>query len=502
MILPETRGRALALAPGLAAVVLIGVALRFAALSHHSFFYDEAVSARIAQAPWLDILLGRARDRGNPPLYVLLLHPWTLVFGASDASVRALSAAAGAASIPLVHAVARRLTGERAALLAAAIFAIAPVQVYFAQEARTYALVTLLCLASMAFLLRAVEDPRRAGSWVGFGAATFLAIYAHYFALFVVVAQAGWLLATRGRERPVVLPALAALAGAGALYAVAWLPVLVAQARMEGNLGRATGTWYLHLLSTPLVFSVGTTLLWKDAVGPLRVAAAGLALAAFGGAALAGIWSLRRDRGPLALLLSWLLAPILLPLLVSVLLFPLFQVRYALPASPAAYVLVAAGLLQLGPRLRAATTSAIVAACALSLALYFTTPVKDDWRGAATWLAPRTAPGDVIAFDADIGETAYAHYAGPDDRRIRLLEPPGREGSVRYWGTSPRRETPHAVSERLPGAGRVWLVLSDPGSGTGGYYEALFRAEWRRVETRAFRGIEIAAYRRPEGGAR
>lgn len=497
---PGAPSRPAAAAPWiLAGVVVVGVALRFAALGHQSFFYDEAVSARLAQEPLVDLVLGRARDRGNPPLHLILLHLWMRAFGTGDGAIRAFSAAMGSATIPLVHAVARRLAGARVALAAAALFAISPFHVYFAQEARTFALGTLLAVASTWLLLRAVDDPTDTPAWAGFGLASFLLMYSHYFTAFFVLSQVGWLLVTRWRSRGVLWRAAAALVAAGVAYAVVWLPVLWAQATMKGNLARGADSWYLHLASTPLVFAVGTTLLWKDTVTALRIAAAGLAVVAFGGAALAGVWALRRQRDALAALLFWLLGPLALACAVSLALAPLFQVRYAAYAAPAYAILAAAGLLHLPPRLRWGAVAAVALTSGLSLASYYGTLVKHDWRHVAAWLAPRLQAGDAVAFDADIGEVAFARYAGPDARRIRLLEPPDPSPGSRYWGTSPAKEPLHAVARDLWAARRVWFVFSDPKSGAGDHYRLLFEREWRRVEGARFRGVDVGAYVRAEG---
>ena len=263
---------------------------------------------------------------------------------------------------------------------------------------------------------------------------------------------------------------------------------MIAQATTKGNLGRAADTWYLQIASTPLVFGVGTTLLWKGATTPLRVVGGVAALFTFAGLALVGAWSVRKERASLLLLSTWLLTPIVLPFLISVTLFPFYYVRYALLAAPAYYILVALGLLHLEGFLRRIAGGLVLATCTLSLAFYFTTLVKHDWRGAASWTNGRFVAGDVMAFDADIGETAFAHYAGADEGRIRLLEPPTHAG---YWGTSPRKEPLHAVDQRLDAAQRGWCVFSDPQSGAGDYYHDLFARDWRQVDGRDFRGIEV-----------
>src|SRR5262249_29431953 len=159
------------------------------------------------------------------------------------------------------------------------IFALSPLQIYFAQEARTYSLVTLLCLASTFFLVRMLTTPSTK-ALVSYIVTTFLAMYAHYFAAFVVMAQLAWVFVA---HRAAVNRPMGALLAAAAMYSI-WIPTLIAQLETRGNLARAPEAWYLNFLSVPMVFGVGETLLWKDTVTPLRVAAATVAVVAFAGA--------------------------------------------------------------------------------------------------------------------------------------------------------------------------------------------------------------------------
>ncbi len=473
----------------LAVCVALGAVLRFARIDYQSFWYDECVSAKLALAPLADIVSGRAKDLGNPPLHLILLHVWGAVFGTSDASLRALSGTFGVASIPLLFLIGRRLVSERVGLVAAAILALSPLHVYFGQETRTYTIATFLTLASTATLLRAIESPSRRGTWALYALLTFLSVYAHYFCFFVIFAQLIFVAARHRREPLVPTRFGASLVAAAVLYGV-WLPSFFAQVTTKGNLGRAAETWHLHFLSTPLVFSVGTTLVWKDTVSASRLAGALVAVACFGVPAIFGVLRLRREPGSLSLLLPWLLCPILIPLFVSIALFPFYYVRYALPASPAFYLLIAAGLDTMRRPLRLVAVGGMAVTSIASLALYFTTRVKHDWRDAAAYVESHQAKGDVVAFDADIGETSFARYAGADRERIRLLPPPlPRE--TPYWGTSSALEPSHDVGPRLSAAPRVWFVFSDPKSGAGDYYEDLFATGWTRVDRQRLRGIDI-----------
>jgi len=119
-------------------------------------------------------------------------------------------------TVALVYRLARLAFGELVGLLAALLCAISPFMVYYSQEARMYALATFCTTLSMFFLVRIVsgESPStaRSGSpdpgqkrglgnppgairslWLAYFLATAAAIFTHYYALFVVVAQnASW----------------------------------------------------------------------------------------------------------------------------------------------------------------------------------------------------------------------------------------------------------------------------------------------------------------------
>jgi 4-amino-4-deoxy-L-arabinose transferase-like glycosyltransferase len=89
----------------------VGAALRLADIGGHSFWYDEAYSARIAdEATTWEMWTGARRDNGNPPGYYIA-HKWfAAIFGKSEAGQRTLAALCGVLTIPLIALLCRRLT--------------------------------------------------------------------------------------------------------------------------------------------------------------------------------------------------------------------------------------------------------------------------------------------------------------------------------------------------------------------------------------------------------
>ncbi len=488
--LPGTLAQALGVPLALAGIVLGGAALRFAALTGQSFWYDEAVSALLARGSVHDLATGRLRDLGNPPLHALLLHGWSLLFGSGDAALRALSATAGVLAIPLLFSIARRLAGERVALAAAALLAFEPFQVYLAQEARAFALATLLALLTVETLQRATRNPEATRWWAAHAASAFALAWTHYFGFFLLLGELAAVAARR--DRRLLRRHVAALVAAALAYAI-WIPAFVAQLTAKGNLARSPESWWMQALATPLVYAIGTTLVWKDALSAARLAlaAAGTlgALVAFA----AGLRATWRDR-EFGLVRAWLAAPILLPLAISAL-SPLYNVRYVALASPAFLLVAAAGLAALGPRARALCTAAWVAASAASLGFYYGAPVKHDWRSAVASLEASAGRHDLLLFDADVNETAYARYAAGPQERLRILPAPGGSRADDLYGVAAAGERVQDVTARVASARRVWLVLSDVEPSSGRQL-ARFFSGWKVVAQRRYRGIEVVEYQR------
>ena len=73
--------------------------LRTTAL-HARYWIDEGLSVGIASHPFFDIPAVLRQD-GSPPLYYLLLHVWTALFGDGEARTHALSVLFALATVPV-----------------------------------------------------------------------------------------------------------------------------------------------------------------------------------------------------------------------------------------------------------------------------------------------------------------------------------------------------------------------------------------------------------------
>ncbi len=297
-----------------AALVLVGVGLRFAGLERKVFWFNEVYSAlRLSGAPGAELARGLPRgvvlessallrfqqlgpERGirdtvrelaaaepqHPPLYfaLLWLHAW--LFGASPWALRALSALFASGAIAALGWLAAELFGcRRAAWFSAAALALCPLAVRYAQEARPYSVWLLLFLAASALLLRALRTRSRR-DLVGYALLACLALWTHLLTVFVLAGHVVYVLGCR-EQRGQARAFFAALVLAGIGF-LPWVYVLATRwrtaAATTAHLARPLGTgtlvraWAGHLrhllFSGPpgddglllLCLPVGALLLW------------------------------------------------------------------------------------------------------------------------------------------------------------------------------------------------------------------------------------------------
>jgi mannosyltransferase len=141
-------GRIMAL--GALAVIAAGVVLRLSIRLPTDLWQDEIIAATHAGQPFRDVVINVLRNDVHPPLYFLQLHLWGLL-RQSDLWLMANSLVWSFAGILSLWWVARRHYGTRAALIAAAIYAILPAPMYLSDQVRMYAMLATLTIWAFHF---------------------------------------------------------------------------------------------------------------------------------------------------------------------------------------------------------------------------------------------------------------------------------------------------------------------------------------------------------------
>jgi uncharacterized membrane protein len=171
------------------------------------------------------------------PLYFELGHIWVGLFGNSIAAIRSMSVVAGLLGLPCAFWFGCELYRSRAAgWISLALFALSPVLVAYAQQAREYALWSTLVLASGAATLRALRLDRARPWWL-VGILMTLALYTDPLTLPVAAGFAGSVLLTRWQERTALTRCGLAFGGALLAY-FPWLVVIFVKfGAVEHSLG-------------------------------------------------------------------------------------------------------------------------------------------------------------------------------------------------------------------------------------------------------------------------
>lgn len=210
--------------PTEALILLMGALIRVAGLNAPAVWYDEAFTVNMAKLP-LKQMLAQQWIEYSPPLWNLIMRPFA--YGAPWV-LRLPALAASLASLWVVYRLMQRLTFNTwQRNLSAALVAFIPSLLWTAQDARVYALLSLLYL--LAFW--AVLD----GKWTALGVVSVLMLYAHNTAPFLLapIYLLGILLHPKEKENALVTGVLSL-----ALFAP-WLPAIF---------GR-TGTFWLGIFN-------------------------------------------------------------------------------------------------------------------------------------------------------------------------------------------------------------------------------------------------------------
>jgi mannosyltransferase len=354
------------------ALTVLGAVLRFAALDAQSFWLDELVTVSLLHRDFGDLLDAIPESEATPYLYYVLAWPWARVFGFGEIGLRSLSALVGTAVVPVAYGAGATLVSRRVGIVAAALVCVHPFLVWYAQEARAYSLLALLAACTLLFFGRALEG-RRFGL-AGWAVASSLAFATHYFAIFLVVPEALWLVA-RSRARTTTLVAAAVPAAVLLLH----LPLVLDQR----GAGQAVAGSELarRVAGVPKALVVGYSFP-AEIVGTLAAAA----LVAVGLVLLAGAPAAERRRGLLAGLLA--AVPVAVPVVLA-----LGGTDYVIARNAILAIVPGAICLATGYATSRLGLGAAGALCALGLAIALTVSLDDrygrtDWRGAAERLGP------------------------------------------------------------------------------------------------------------------
>jgi dolichyl-phosphate-mannose-protein mannosyltransferase len=456
---------------GLALILILAALLRIRALTRYSLTYDELGSLETAAGrgqvhltlprnsllrppPVVTSLIGAEpvwkvavvmQSDVHPPLYFILLRLWQDIFGDSDEAARGLSVVAGVAAVALIFDVGRWWGGTTVGLWAALLMAVAQPQINLSQDARPYALATLLVLAAADALVRIEQLGNNRRRSIALGMSLAAACLTHYFVLPAVLAFGVYALL---RLRPRVWLIFAGAAGG---VIVLWGYSLWQQRK------NFTDPWMYWMNDTDPHHFAATL---KRAAGlPLRFLADPIAdratmLASCGAAVLYTLpWLLLRQRRGMILTGLWLIGCAGLAMGLDLLrgTNQLTWVKYTVVGAPAVYLMLPAiGRGWIGH----AVAAAAVLFCVMNLRQAYPT---DDGVGFKTFAADldrmATADQTVLICGSGWGEWYSGQLYMGLERYARRMPP-----QVAVLQAPVPAELLDELAQTARNTGGLWLV--------------------------------------------
>jgi uncharacterized membrane protein len=437
-------------------IFALALLLRLPTAGQKSLWLDEAFS--VYQAERAELARPVYVEGPHPPLYYTLLHYWVRLAGAGETAVRLPSVAASLAGVGLLYLIARQLADRQAALLAAGLLALSPLDVWYAQEARMPILVTFFGLAfTLALLWNQLAGALVAAVMFGIG------LYVDYvmLPLWVGISALGfaywWQLPQRTRP---AIHWLAASAGGWLLYQDWWSYLHQA---LEGSIGSV------------FIFAQIRSFLGIAQLGPLHFAGALLIaalttmLVTLALSKLVGSHVVWNRNITLLLLIAVLLVS-------AVMLIPrFFTVKRVLVTGWPYVLLLLAWLLSTGGKWRR-WLRYLVLGTSLLTALGALVQPKDDWRGATAYVESHGPVGAIVWLDPRWNDFPYNYYAAR---------------------TVPTTGSVNTLAETAAGSDEIWLIaeryprMAIPSSPA----EAWLDENWTLVAQQPFYRLEVREYR-------
>lgn len=406
--------------PAVLAITLLGFALAAVRLATKSMWLDEATSADYARLGLHGLWKVVSRTDPNMGLYYVLLHFWVRIFGYGEAAVRSMTVVLAGLAVPVMALLGKRLFGRACGLIAGLLLALSPFFVQYEQTARSYAVVVLLVLLSSYFFLAALERPSH-GALIGYVLTSALAIYTHYFAVFVLIVQLVTLLALKRR----VAFTRAWLLAAGALI------VLCAPEIVFAHRAGAGGISWIHPPTLHALVHFPSELAGEPVLAGILIVLAGYGFARA---------CTDHRRWQARFLAAWLIVPVILDLAISEVGHPLFVTYYLIVVLPPFLLLAAAGVAEL-PRPAAATIALALLVCCSAVGIrdWYTHPSLEDYRDATRLILKNQHRADgIIDYPAKTASFGIAYYEaltgvkGPTPVGFRIGQLPFRDPQ-RIW---------------------------------------------------------------------
>lgn len=377
---------------------------RFYQINSDSLWFDEGFSVRVSAMPFDQMM---SLNDKHQPLYIILLHFWIKIFGQNETAARSLSALFNIFPFLLIIPIGKILFNKSITLYSLLIFSLASFQVYFAQEARAYSLMSLLALLSIFFFLEIIRNPKKRNQ-SGYIVSTILLIFTHIYGWFVLFLENIWILYKHKKQQ---LPI-----GYQKWFFLQIVILILIIPYMFVFIPKVINLMQNYWLKKPTILHIGGALLQFSGSVSLLVLFVILILYAACKISKNKVAEYKFKDGTLFMIL-WISIFIFTPFILSQFITPIFLPRYAISASIPFYFLIGLAIDYLPGRiLKLSTVILIICLSVFNLYIYYFQPTREPWKTAVEDLKKKAGSNDLILIGSDPGEKNLG------DIRLNLID--------------------------------------------------------------------------------
>ncbi|GAC1345358.1 MAG: hypothetical protein NVSMB18_24910 [Acetobacteraceae bacterium] len=439
----------------LVTLMVVAAALRLYHIDTTSLWTDELFTRYYAKTG-LRYLWGEGlRLEPNPPLYYSLIALWERVAGDGAWALRLPSLLGSLASVGLAALIGRDLFSRAASTsIGVLLLVLAPVSIFYAQEARAYGLQGAALALALYGFARVLREPRDRAALALYAAGALLAIYLHATSVLAVAAFNGAALVSAvGRDRMLDRADLVRWVVVNAVVGLLCTPLLPALLSAQG--GTAT-SWIPPLGRYTLELALALTLL-GPALGDRILALGEITFVLLAVLVLLPPW--RPGRRALTVL-------VLVPGIFLALMIGVSVTKPLLLSRTLAWLLVPLALVLgdvLARRVKVLAAGVLAAAFAATLLhLRQIDNLKEDWQGFLARL-PGLEPPALVVMAPHTSPAALAVYA-PQAQAVRLDGgfPPIIETMIMPQMFGTKTIQPSELRDAIAAGRPVWLIVRRP----------------------------------------
>ncbi len=362
---------------------------------NQSLWFDEAINVVYAQRfNFWDFVTKYPLGDFHPPLWFALLWVWVRLNN-SEVIIRLLPVFFGVATVYITYLSGKEFS-KKVGIFSSMLLAIAPLHIYYSQEARPYSLAAFAVSLSSYFFIKLLKK-NDLKFLTGYILSSALVFYSDYVAYFLFPAQIIYLLLHEKQKIQKVQKAFL-------ISLIIYSPwILVFRDQFSQGITTASSlTGWKEVVGGVRIKEIG--LLWvKSLIG--KVSFDNMFLYALVSVFvsinyLLILGKVRKKILELDYIFLWLIVPPLLAFLISffVPVFSYFRFIFILPAF---YLLVSIGLERLGGKLRIIALVALIVMQSFFSLMYLLNPKfhREDWKGAVKFINQQANSNSLIIFE-------------------------------------------------------------------------------------------------------